>query len=231
MRTAAEEARTLVAQVGTGTLATLSEDGSPWASFVAYAALGDGTPVLLVSSYAEHGRNLAADPRASLSVAEAPIGGDELDRGRVTVAGRVERTDDLAAFTAAHRSAEVYAGFADFAGYVLRVERVRWVGGYGRMDSVTAADYAAAEPDPVAGSAASAVAHMNADHADALLLMAQRLGGFPDAERAECVRADRYGFDLRVDGEACRVAFAAPVTEPGGLRAAAVELTRRARTA
>lgn len=147
-RTAAEEARTLLAGANTGTLATLSEDGGPWASFVAYGLGADGAPVLLVSTHAEHGRNLAADPRASLSVAEVADPDDELDRGRVTLAGRVQPTGDLAAFIAAHPSAEVYAGFADFAGYVLRVERVRWVGGYGRMESVTAAEYAAAEPDP-----------------------------------------------------------------------------------
>src|SRR5262249_27698083 len=76
--------------------------------------------------------------------------------------------------------------FSDFSLWVLRVERVRWVGGYGRMDSATAAAYARAEADPVAGHAAGAIAHLNADHADALLVIAQALGGHPDATRPSC---------------------------------------------
>jgi hypothetical protein len=220
MRTTAEEARTLIAQGRGAALATLSEDGGPWASLVVYAALADGTPVLELSTLAEHGRNVRRDPRASLVVAE-PGDGDALDRGRVTLAGRLE-----AAGEAEHR-------FADFTRYALRVERVRWVGGYGRMGSAGADEYRAAEPDPVAPGAASAVAHLNADHADALLDMARALGGHPDAVAARCLRADRYGLDLAVRtpaGEAtARVAFAERVMAPAGLRAATVELARRAR--
>nr|WP_228430527.1 DUF2470 domain-containing protein [Baekduia soli] len=112
------------------------------------------------------------------------------------------------------------------------MERVRWVGGYGRMDSAGAADYAAARPDPV-GDAAGAVAHLNDDHADALLAMVRALGGHPDATAARCTGADRYGLDLLVQtprGAApARVGFAGQVATAGDLRAATVELTRRAR--
>src|SRR6187551_1554065 len=79
----AEAARTLLAQTRTATLASLSDDGTPWASLVMYGLLDDGTPALLVSTLAEHGRNLARDPRASLLVAAAGEG-DPLARGRVT---------------------------------------------------------------------------------------------------------------------------------------------------
>ena len=88
-RTAAEEARTLVQHAALGGLATLSDDGSPWASLVTYGPLGDGSPVLLVSTYAEHGRNLVRDQRASLVVGE-DTAGDPLDAGRVTLAGRCD---------------------------------------------------------------------------------------------------------------------------------------------
>lgn len=238
-RTAGEEARTLVAQTAVGTLATLSDDGGPWASLVSYAALQDGSPVLFVSTLAEHGRNLVRDTRASLVVAETPSGNDPLANGRVTLAGRVVSPEGeqeaiaRAAYLAAVPTARYYAGFGDFSLYVLQVERVRWVGGYGRMDSADAEAYANAEADPV-GSAAGAIEHLNDDHADALLVMAQALGGYPDAESARCTAADRYGLDLVVGtprGTApARVGFAEPVTDPAGLRGATVELTRRART-
>ena len=141
---AAAEARALVAGQNTGTLATLS-GGDPWASLVAYGVLDDGAPVLCVSTYAEHGRNLLADPRASLLVTE-PGEGDPLERGRVTLTGRVERPDGDAArtaFLAAVPEGSVYVDFDDFGLWVLRVERVRGVGGFARMETVAAADYAA----------------------------------------------------------------------------------------
>jgi heme iron utilization protein len=238
-RTAAEEARAIVASHSLGTLSTLTADGDPWGSLVTYGQLPDGSPVLLVSTLAEHGRNLRLDARASLVVAEAADGGDPLDSGRVTLAGRAEPPAEeeagaaRAAFLAAAESARHYIDFGDFSMYVLRVERVRWVGGFGRMDSVDAGAYAAAEPDPVAASAAYAVRHMNEDHADALLAMATGPAGFTDATAATCRRADRYGLDLwvttpRGKGPA-RVGFAAPCTAPDGLRAATVELARRSR--
>ncbi len=158
-RSAAEEARTLVAGANQGVLASLTADGAPWGSVVTYGALADGAPVLLVSTMAEHARNLLGDPRASLVAAEPPNDENPLDRGRVTLAGRVhEPTGDAreaarTAHLAAMPSAELYVDFADFRLFVLGVERVRWVGGYGRMDSASAEDYARAEPDPVAPSA------------------------------------------------------------------------------
>jgi len=149
---AADQARTLVAARRAGSLATLADDGGPWASVVAYAALDDGRPVLLVSRLAEHGRNLARDPRASLVVAAPATGDDVLAAARVTLAGVAERPAAalaeaaLARYVAAVPGGRDVAGFDDFALWVLRVNRVRWVGGYARMASVTAADYAAASP-------------------------------------------------------------------------------------
>jgi putative heme iron utilization protein len=240
-RSPAEEARTLVAGTNLATLATLTADGDPWASFVTYGALEDGSPVLCVSRMAEHGRNLAEDGRASLAVVQPDPPADPLASARVTLAGVAERPEGARAVSAreAHLAAvpaaHVYIDFSDFSLWDLNVERVRWVGGYGRMDSADAASYAAARPDPVAPAAPGAIAHLDADHADALLLMAQHLGGYPDAERATCAAADRYGLDLAVEtprGHAVtRVAYAEPITSGDGLRAATVELARRARAA
>ncbi|MGY4647498.1 HugZ family pyridoxamine 5'-phosphate oxidase [Mycobacterium sp. URHB0021] len=237
---AAEQARTIAASTNTGTLATLTADGDPWASFVTYGLLG-GAPVLCVSNLAEHGRNLIADPRASIAIV-APTSdtdGDPLASGRVTLAGVVERpaADEAAAAREAHLSAvaaaKYYIDYSDFTLWVLRVQRVRWVGGYGRMESATGQAYAAAEPDPVQPQAAGAVEHLNADHAESLVAMARVLAGYPDATAATCTGADRYGLDLRVTTERGiaypRVNYATPIGRFSELRSAAAELTRRAR--
>lgn len=235
---AAEEARTIAASANVGTLATLTGDGDPWASFVTYGLLG-GAPVLCVSNMAEHGRNLAHDPRASIAIVAPAAESDPLANARVTLAGVVERPvgEELAAARAAHleavAAAKYYIDYSDFSVWVLRVQRVRWVGGYGRMDSTTGEAYAAAEPDPVTPRAAGAIAHLNADHAESLVAMARNLGGYPDTTEAVCTGADRYGLDLRVTtgrGVAyTRVGYRAPISSYGELRAATVELAQRAR--
>lgn len=240
---AAEEARTIAAATNVGTLASLTKSGDPWASFVTYGLLATGpsggAPVLCVSHLAEHGRNLAADPRASLAVVAPGAEADPLASPRITLAGVVEKPvgDELAAARDAHlaavEAAKYYIDYSDFSVWVLRVRRVRWVGGYGRMDSTTAEQYAAATPDPLHAIAAGAIEHLNADHAGALTEMARALGGFPDAESAVCTGVDRYGLDLKVGtprGPAyTRVGFGGALTSAEELRAATVDLVRRAR--
>ncbi|OBK77033.1 DUF2470 domain-containing protein [Mycobacterium sp. 1164985.4] len=235
---AAEEARTIAASTNTATLATLTADGDPWASFVTYGLLG-GDPVLCVSNLAEHGRNLLTDPRASLAIVAPTSESDPLASGRVTLAGVVGRPsgDELAAAREAHLSAvaaaKYYIDYSDFTLWVLRVRRVRWVGGYGRMDSTTGEAYSAASPDPVQPLAAGAIAHLNADHSDALVAMAKVLGGYPDTTTATCTGADRYGLDLRLTTERglayTRIGYREPLDSIDELRSAAVELTRLAR--
>jgi putative heme iron utilization protein len=239
-RSAAEEARTILAANVTGALATLTADGDPWASIVTYGVLADGSPVFSLSTLALHGRNLQRDQRASLAVSETvPPARDPADSGRVTVAGVTEvpageRLEEARrVYEEAVASAAIFGDFGDFTWWVLRVERVRWVGGFGRMDSVEPAGFAAAEADPVSPHAGHAVDHLNDDHADSLLLIARNLSGHTDAEAATCTGADRYGLDLDLStarGQtSTRVAFAEPIVEPDGLRAATVALVARAR--
>lgn len=238
--TPAEEARTLLAATNIATLGTLSSDGYPWASLVAFGSFDDGSPVLCISTLAEHRRNLEADDRASLMIAAPDVSRDPLAGGRVSLAGRARKAvgDEAARARDAHLSAvpqaAAYADFGDFAFWILGVERVRWVGGYGRMDTVDADEYAAAEADPVVNRAGFAIRHLNDDHPDALLAMARALGGHPDATAASCTGADRYGLDLRVEtprGTApARVNYAEPISEPDGMRSATVELARRSRS-
>ncbi|MBJ7471685.1 MAG: pyridoxamine 5'-phosphate oxidase family protein [Solirubrobacteraceae bacterium] len=239
-RSAAEEARTVAAQARLASLATAGDDGHPWSSIVGYGLLEDGSLSLVLSQLAEHGRNVAREPRVSVSLAApVPAGADPLDASRVTLSGRLtEPTGSLAtaaldAHCAAYPAARAYARFGDFALYVLSVEKVRWVGGFGRMGWADGADYARAEADPTADGADDAARHLNIDHADALLVIAQEIAGYHDATAATCDRIDRYGLDLTVRtlrGPApARVSFAARADDGAGLRAGCVDLTRRAR--
>jgi putative heme iron utilization protein len=87
--------------------------------------------------------------------------------------------------------------------------------------------------DPVSQGAAGAIEHLNDDHADALLEMAQALGGRPEATAARCVDADRTGLDLIATipaGEIpVRVDYDEPIDGPEALRKATVKLAQKAR--
>jgi heme oxygenase (biliverdin-IX-beta and delta-forming) len=234
---AAEQARTIAAASNAATLATLTADGDPWASLVAYGLVG-GAPVLCVSNLAEHGRNLANDPRASLSIVTTSSDSDPLATSRITLAGVVaaplgaDREAARTAYMDAVPAARFYIEYSDFTLWVLRVDRVRWVGGYGRMDSATGEHYLAVEPDPVTPAAGRAIAHLNADHADALASMARAFGGYPDTDESVCTGIDRYGLDLRVHtprGVAyTRVGFPEPLASAEQLRSVTAELAHAA---
>jgi heme iron utilization protein len=236
--THAERARTLVARISTGTLCTLALDpqGYPYGSFVTVAFDG-GNPVFLISALAEHTKNLEQDPRASLLVAEGGAA-DPLANGRVTLLGPCTRVQGdgssaRAAFFAAHPNSSYYADYRDFAFWTLHVDRVRYIGGYGRMSWIGEADWRAAEPDPLAPSAAGMIAHMNADHGDAMVLYCKAFSQATDITAARMTGIDRYGFDMSVmtptGPRPVRLAFGAPVSTPEAARTALIAMVKDAR--
>ncbi len=87
----------------------------------------------------------------------------------------------------------------------------------------------------MAPRAVGAIAHLNADHAESLALMARTLGGYPDTVSALCTGADRYGLDLKVTAERgiayTRIGYPHPLDEVGQMRSAAVDLVQRAQQA
>ncbi|MGF1467975.1 MAG: HugZ family protein [Sandaracinaceae bacterium] len=231
----AERARTLVGGQTTGTLSTLSPDGYPHGSYVTFALDGPD-PLFLVSTLATHTQHLAKDGRGSLLVHEDSHP-DPLANGRVTLLGRAERIQDparqRARYLEVHPGAAYYADFRDFSFWSLRVERVRYIGGYGRMSWVDIDGWRDATPDPLAPHAAGIVAHMNEDHADACRAYARAFTRAADAEEVEMTAVDRYGVELSVTTakgpRPARVAFGEPVDTPEGARKALIALLRDAR--
>jgi putative heme iron utilization protein len=138
-------------------------------------------------------------------------------------------------YLAANPASAYYIDFGDFVFFRLSVSAIRYVGGYGRMSWVDAAAYAEAEADPLAGAPAAAIVeHMDADHAEALVLMCRHLVGLPETTAATMGGVDRYGFDVvattPAGRQAVRVGFPAPVATGEEVRAAMVALVREARS-
>lgn len=227
-------------------LGTLAVDGAPEVSHVAVATLGDGAPLLLLSALARHSGNLARDPRASLLIVDPGLpggdgadgttpAGDEAARARVTLTGCVAPIDKAAArlrFLRRHPDAARYVDFADFRFLRLCVDGAHLVAGFGRIVDVEPANLLA--PAPLAAAIAAleeeACAHLDADHGEAIALMAERLGGARRGlGRWQAAGVDPHGLDLRCGASLVRVEFPAPVGDAASLRSALKALARHAR--
>ncbi len=233
-------AKTLLRVTRAGTLATLDRNtGHPFASLVNVATDVDGSPLILVSRLATHTANLEVDARASLLLAEHGKG-DALTHPRLTALGSFAPVDREGAdearirrrFLTRHPKSELYAGFGDFAFWRMTVVSAHLNGGFARAADLTATevltDIAGAET--LIEAEEGAVAHMNADHAQACQLYATKLlraaeGGW------RCVGLDPEGLELQYGQTALRLAFPQRVTGPEVLRAVLKQLAEAARNA
>ena len=218
---AVADAKRLMRLARTGALATLdAKAGAPLTTLIGVASDFDGAPLFLMSTLSRHTRNLAHDPCASLLLTGAHERGDPLNRPRVTLSGRVEQTAAPRAkvrYLQRNPKAQLYAGFADFAFYRLRIDDVHFNGGFGRASPLTVAEVLA----PGDGEAALAEAE------ERLLAEANALGGAQlsrltghNALRLawRAIGLDAEGLDLAAGGRAARAQFAAPAHDPGAWR-------------
>ncbi|MHB1844685.1 MAG: HugZ family pyridoxamine 5'-phosphate oxidase [Deltaproteobacteria bacterium] len=230
-----DEIRALLRGEGQSVLSTLSlrKPGWPFGSIAPYALSARGAPLLLLSSIAEHTRNLKADPRASLLVQDPGSRADPQAGARATVLGEIrtvgaaERAEARARYLARHPEAKGYFAAHDFELFELTLEEVRYIGGFGRIHWV-AGDRVALDPerDPLRPHAQGICDHMNADHAQALALVC----GLGAGQSARMLGIDRFGFTAEA-GEAglIRMSFDAPLTTPAQVREKLVALAREAR--
>jgi hypothetical protein len=116
----------------------------------------------------------------------------------------------------------------------MNVVDVYYVGGFGVMGWVSAAEYAQAEPDPLADAAVEIIRHMNADHKDALAALTRAFAGI-EAQEVEMTSVDRLGFHVRAktqDGvRGARIAFSQEVRNSAETKKVMVEMVQQARQA
>ncbi len=237
--TYAERVRTLVLLSSVATLSTLSHKhpGFPFGSLMPYVLDSAGRPIFLISNMAMHTQNLKADARASLFIGQAGAEGDPLGAARATLVGPVEPVpQEDAAFAreqylGRHENSRFWVDFADFKFFRLQPVGIYYVGGFGVMGWVDAGEYEQASPDPLAESSPGILAHMNADHVKAMILLA-RMHARLEATEATMTSVDRLGFSLRLktaEGmKGTRINFLREVSTPQEARKVLVEMVRLA---
>jgi heme iron utilization protein len=233
-------AKTLLRSTRAGSLATIDRNtGHPFASLVNVATDCDGSPVILISRLSTHTANLEADGRASVLLA-ATGKGDPLAHPRLTVLGsflRLARDEPREPrvrhrFLGRHPKSELYAGFADFSFWRLETASAHLNGGFARAADLKAGDVTTdvSSAEDLIEAEAGAVAHMNADHADAVRLYATKLLGAADGAW-RLTGLDPDGLDLACGDVTLRLPFPERVTTAQQLRKVVVELAAQARSA
>ena len=236
----AERVRTLFSRATVATLCTMSrkQAGFPFGSLMPYALDEQGRPLFLISNMAIHTQNLRADPCASLFVTQTGDEREPLGAARATLVGTVSALpeSDLAAtretYLSVHENSRYWVDFADFHFFRLEPVDLYYVGGFGVMGWVEPVEYHHAAVDPLAGQASEILAHMNADHVDAMILLAHAHSGITATE-ASMTAVDRLGFSLRLktaEGmKGTRIGFPHEVRTSVATREALVEMVREAR--
>jgi putative heme iron utilization protein len=226
-----QDARRYLRTHRSGVLATLSAKlgGYPFGSVVPFVLDHDCRPVILVSALAEHTKNLAADPRASLIVHDYA---DDVQAGtRLTVAGDAARLPPAdaaqAKYLRAFPAAVSLLALGDFSFWAIAPKALLFIRGFGRIDWIDAAAFAP-PANTIAAAEDAIVGHMNADHTAALADYCRHYRGVVPVA-VEMTGIDCDGFDVRADGRLLRFEFPEPAADAGEVREALVAMARAAR--
>ena len=226
------EVRRFVRAYHNGVLCSLSKRlaGYPFASVSPFVLDDAGNPVILISTLAEHSKNIDADPRVSLIV--HPCAEDMLTAGRVTLVGRAARLADKGTFSERYLryfpKAADYFSAHDFFFYRISVEHIRYIGGFGKIHWIPTQQYSPPPTEALVAAETDILTHMNADHRDNLRGYCRHLQG-SDVTDVEMVGIDYDGFDVRADGKLMRFDVSDPIIDAQGARSALVKLAQKCR--
>ncbi len=206
----AQEARALLRAHRYGVLSTLSKkfDGFPFGSITPYLVQHDGSLLILISTLAEHTKNIQADGRVSL------ICHNQRDphiqaQGRVTLLGLAELQADKAQagerYLRFFPEAEQYFQMHDFQFYRITPQAIRYIGGFGRIHWVQMANYAVVDAAEQAAQEAAQLAAWNTRLSELRARLQQQHGVGADGA-VQAVGWDSDGLDVLWQRDVWRLA-------------------------
>jgi putative heme iron utilization protein len=216
----ASEALQFLRTTQSGVLSTFSTKfpGYPFGSVAPFVLDHSGQPVILISTIAEHTKNIIANPKVSLM---AFAGDDDLQaNARLTIIGEALKIDKegnmqsegalayanlRARYLRYFPQAASYFEMHDFHFYRIEIAQVRYIAGFGKMGWVEGNELSGdglsenklSADSPLAIQETSIIEHMNADHAESLIAYCQHFHGIK-ATHAQMLGIDADGFDVKV---------------------------------
>ena len=225
----ARTARQMLRSHRYGALCTLSKkfNGHPFGSIVPYLVDHDGSLLILISSWAEHTRNIQFDPRVSL-VTHNQDSPDIQSQGRITLVGGAQPAANKVQIGKRYlryfpESQNLFA-MDDFSFYRIVPHTLRFIGGFGKIHWVSADSYLMPSY-PLIEQEDDVVTHMNADHRDTLSHCWKPFHQ-DTVPKVEMLGIDCDGFDLCADSKILRIDFAEEVLDAQQARSALVSMAQ-----
>jgi len=207
----AREARLILRAHRYGALGTLSNkfDGYPFCSITPYLMDHDGSLLILVSSLAEHTKNIRRDPRVSL------ITHNQQDthiqaQGRVTVIGNAgpepKQLQVEQRYIRYFPESRAYLAMQDFSFFRIRPVAVRFIGGFGKIHWINMANYSDMRAETFAKHEEALLAEANTRRQASLKKLLREQHGVDEAH-VQAIGLDCDGLDVRCGEQVWRLDF------------------------
>jgi heme iron utilization protein len=226
------EARKMLRAHRYGVLSTISKkfDGYPFGSITPYLVDHDSSLIILISTLAEHTKNIQQNSRVSL-ISHNQSDPQIQTQGRITVIGDAKLASNQEQIGQRYMryfpEAQAYLAMHDFSFYRIQSIAIRYIAGFGGIHWVDMEQYAL-QPYPLIEQEDDVVAHMNADHQETMRLYCQYFRQY-EALNVTMLGIDCDGFDVRADEKVLRFDFAQPVLDAQQARVALVEMAKVAK--
>jgi heme iron utilization protein len=237
----AVEAKQFLRSTQHGILSTISTKfaGYPFGSVTPFMLDHHCQPIILISSIAEHTKNIIQNPKVSLLVFAK---GDDLQaNARLTLIGEATKipkddADLMARYSRYFPESVGYFAMHDFAFYRINIAQARYIAGFGKMGWVTGDEIVdlqnQAQATQIATIETDMIAHMNEDHNDSMLLYCKHFYQLTP-QQVSIIGIDCDGFDIEAviadDIKTLRFNFESPIFDANSARAAFVSMTKLAR--
>lgn len=232
------EARQFLRTAHHGILSTHSAKfaGYPFGSVTPFVLDYDCQPIILISSIAEHTKNIIANAKVSLVIFEKNE--DLQANARLTLIGeaaQINKNDAnlLARYGRYFPESIGYFAIHDFQFYRINIHQARYIAGFGKMGWLDAS--ALNQPQNKIANKVIAeleddmIEHMNVDHAESLMQYCQHFYKVKPAS-VSLIGVDTDGFDVEATIEdfikILRFNFDAPIFDAHSARLAFVALSK-----
>jgi heme iron utilization protein len=194
------EARLFLRSTRSAILSTFSSKfaGYPFGSVAPFVLDQQAQPIILISSIAEHTKNIIANPKVSLLVFS---GAEDLQaNARLTLLGEAIKIDKQDSqlrerYLRYFPEAAGYFEMHDFSFYRIQVSQCRYIAGFGKMGWAEGSELAVPD-NSLAEQEAGIVEHMNADHKHSMIAYCQHYYDITPTD-VEMLGIDCDGFDIK----------------------------------
>ncbi len=235
----AVEAKQFLRSTRSGVLSSFSAkfDGYPFGSVMPFVLGHDCQPIVLISTIAEHTKNIIANPKVSLLVF---AGAEDLHaNGRLTLIGEAEQiekndADLMARYCRYFPESTGYLAMHDFQFYRINIAQARYIAGFGKMGWMPGEEIVNInqQSNEIAQLETGMIEHMNIDHVESILLYCQHFHGVTPS-RVTLIGVDCDGFDVEAviheDIKMLRFKFESSIFDAHSARMAFVALSKSAR--